>query len=143
MIEAYSLNVAVAANQPVPFNNVSLVKGCTVKQLSPTTFVFNKKGVYKVELDAAGAVADATAANITLQLFKNGVAQPQAQAISDSTGVTDAEGIGFGTLVQVENDNDQCCCNTSPTTIQVVNVTSAGTVAVNLNKANLVITKIC
>lgn len=35
MIEAYSLNVSVGANQPVPFNNVTVQKGCTVKQDQP------------------------------------------------------------------------------------------------------------
>lgn len=143
MIEAYSMNVAVAANQPVPFNSVSLLKGCDVKQLSPTTFVLNKRGVYLVSLDAAGAVAGTTAATMNLQLYKNGVPQLQAQAQGGSTGATDIEGIGFVTLVQVEEDNNPCCCSSAPTTIQVVNNTTNGTIALNLTKANIVVKKIC
>lgn len=139
MIEAYSLNVPVAANSPVPFNSVSLVKGCTVKQQNVNTFVFNKKGVYAVSLDAAGAISGTTAANMILQLYKNGVPQPQAQGVANSTSVTDVESMCFKTLVQVAEDNNPCCCSAAPTTIQIMN----GAAAVTLNKVNVTITKIC
>lgn len=76
MIEAYSTNVAVAANQPVPFNSISIAKGCSVVQRSATTFLFNECGVYELEFDASGAISDAAAANVVLQLAKNGVLQP-------------------------------------------------------------------
>lgn len=137
MIEAYSLGVTVGANQPVPFNNVTIQKGCSVKQMSATTFVFNKKGTYKVTLDAAGAITGTTAANLILQLFKNGVAQPQAQGVANSTSTTDVESLGFVTLVQVEEDNNPCCCSKTPTTIQILN-----TVAALFNKINITITKV-
>lgn len=64
MIEAYSTNVAVAANQPVPFNSISIAKGCSVVQRSATTFLFNECGVYELEFDASGAISDAAAANV-------------------------------------------------------------------------------
>lgn len=138
MIEAYSLNVSVGANQPVPFNNVTVQKGCTVKQTSPTTFVFNKKGTYMVSLDAAGAISGTDAANLVMQLVKNAVLQPQAQAIANSASATDVEALGFVTLVQVDEDNNPCVCSKTPTTIQVLNA-----VAALYNKVNITITKIC
>ena len=123
MLEAYSLNITVGANANIPFNSVSLEKGCTVTKPSADTINLNKCGVYMVEVDASAA------ASTTIQLYKDGVAQPQAQ----STGTSPS----FTTLVQVAHNNCGCPCS-SPTTIQVRN-TTAGT----FTDANIVVTKIC
>lgn len=122
MIEAYSTNITVGADTNIPFNSVSLQKGCTVTKSSTDTFNLNKCGVYMVSVDAS------TGTSTTIQLMKNGVLQPQAQ----STGITPS----FTTLVQVPNNNSNCPCS-SPTTIQIQN-TTAGT----FTDANIVITKI-
>jgi len=122
MIEAYSTNIAVGADTNIPFNSVSVQKGCTVTKTSTDTFNLNKCGIYMVSVDAS------TGTSTTIQLYKDGVAQPQAQ----STGITP----NFITLVQVPNNNSNCPCS-SPTTIQVQN-TTAGT----FTDANIVITKI-
>ena len=122
MLEAYSLNVAVSANSNVPFNSTSLQKGCTVTRTAPDTFVLNKCGVYMVSVDASAA------ASTTLQLYKDGVAQAQAQ----STGLNPS----FVTLVQV-GKNNSCCPCASGTTLQVRN-----TVEGTLTDANIAITKV-
>ena len=122
MLEAYSLNLEVAANAPVSFQNVSLKKGCTAELSGINTIELNKCGVYMVSVDAS---AEATT---TLQLYKNGVAQPQAQ----STGGTPA----FTTLVQVPENNSGCPC-ASAVSLQVINET-----ATTLTDVNIVITKI-
>lgn len=122
MLEAYSLNVAVAADTPVPFQNVSLKKGCTAELAGTNTIRLNKCGVYMVAVDAS------TAATTTIQLYKDGIAQPQAQ----STGVTPS----FTTLVQVTENNSCCPCATG-TTLQVVN-----TNATTFTNANITITKV-
>lgn len=124
MLEAYSLNVAVASDSAVPFNSTSVLKGCTATHPSANTFELNKCGVYKVSFDAS------LTGSTTLQLFKNGVAQPQAQA----TGANPS----FTTLVQV-SENNSCCCCSSPTTIQIMNTGSEATLA----NANIVIDKLC
>ena len=73
---------------------------------------------------------DASAgASTTLQLYKDGVAQPQAQ----STGVTPS----FTTLVQVSENNSNCPC-ASAVSIQIMNTT-----ATTLSNVNCVVTKIC
>ena len=138
MIEAYSTNAAVAANQPVPFNSTSIAKGCDVVQQNVNTFLFNECGVYELSFDASGAISGAEAANIVLQLYKNGVPQPQAQAQANSTATTDVENLGFKTLVQVPNGNSPCRC-VSPITVQIMN----GAAAVLLNNVNVTITKKC
>ena len=123
MLEAYSINIAVAADSLVPFNSVSVEKGCTAKLTSPTSIELNKCGVYMVSVDATAA------ASTTLQLSKDGTAQPQSQ----STGTTPS----FVTLVQVPTNNSCCVCS-SPVTIQVLNST-----ATTLDNVNICVTKVC
>ena len=122
MLEAYSTNVAVGADANIPFNSTSLIKGCTVSKPSADTINLNKCGIYMVECDASAS------ASTTIQLYKNGVAQPQAQ----STGLNP----NFTTLVQV-SENNTCCPCSAPTTLQVQNSD-----AVTLSDANIVVTKI-
>lgn len=75
-----------------------------------------------VEVDVSAAVST------TIQLYKDGVAQPQAQ----STGTTPS----FTTLVQVDKNNTCCPCS-SPVSIQIMN-----TEATTFTDANIVITKV-
>lgn len=123
MIQAYSLNKAVTADSFVPFDNVTIQKGFTATYASPTTIALNKCGVYMVSVDASAAAAD------TLQLYRDGIAVPQAQ----STGTSPS----FTTLVQVEKNNTPCPC-TAPVNISVFNTT-----ATTLANANIVVTKVC
>ena len=122
MLEAYSTNIAVGANANIPFNSTSLLKGCTVTKPSADTINLNKCGVYMVAVDCSASVAT------TIQLYKDGVAQPQAQ----STG----EAPSFVTLVQVDKNNTCCPCS-SPTSLQVMNTDAA-----TLTDANITITKV-
>ena len=124
MLEVYSLNVTVPADTAIPLNNVSLKKGCTAVPSGASSIALNKCGVYMVACDASAE------ASTTIQLFKNGVAQPQAQ----STGGTPA----FTTLVQVEENNGCCACE-SPTVIQVVNT---GTAEATFSQVNVAVTKV-
>ena len=133
MLQAYSTNLSVAENTPVQFNNV-VTKGCTVTMSGNSTINLNKCGVYCVEMDAfgeAGAVGD-----ITLQLYKNGIAQEGA--ISTVTGATgDNDTLSFKALVQVQTNNTPCPC-TAPVTLQLMN----NGVAVTGLHANIVVTKL-
>lgn len=123
MLEVYGTNIAVEADTAIAFNGTSLKKGCTAELESPNTIQLNKCGVYMVEFDASAGAAN------TIQLYKDGIAQPQAQA----TGTNPS----FTTLVQVDRNNSDCCCS-SPVNLQFL-TTTAGT----LTNANVCITKIC
>lgn len=122
MLEAYSLNVEVAVDSPIPFQNVSLKKGCTAELSGVSTIKLNKCGVYMVAVDASSADA------VTIQLYKDGVLQPQAQSTGSS--------VSFVTLVQVTENNSCCPCST-PVSLQVV--TDTATTFIN---ANITVTKI-
>ena len=126
MLEAYSTNITVAADAVVPFNNVTVEKGCTAILSAPGTINLNKCGVYMVSFDAS------IAASTTFELFKDGIAQPQAQSTAGTAP-------GFTTLVQVDRNNCGCACS-SPVTIQVKNV---GTAEATVTNANIVVTKVC
>ena len=123
MLEVYSTDIEVAANAAIPFQNVSLKKGCTAELSGTSTINLNKCGVYMVECDGS---AEATT---TIQLYKDGIAQPQAQ----STGGTPA----FTTLVQVP-ENNSCCPCASGVSLQIVNTTTA-----TFTDINVCVTKIC
>lgn len=122
MLEVYSTDLGITADTYVPFQNVSLKKGCTAELSGTNTIILNKCGVYMVSVDASATVAT------TLQLYKDGIAQPQAQA----TGTNPS----FVTLVQV-SENNSCCPCASGTTLQLMNETETV-----LSDINVVITKV-
>lgn len=122
MIEVYSTNIDVDIDSAVPFQNVSLKKGCTAELSGTSTIKLNKCGVYMVACNASASAAT------TIQLFKDSVAQPQAQ----STGTNPT----FTTLVQV-SDNNTCCACTSPVSLQIITDT-----AVTFTDINVTVTKI-
>ena len=126
MLEAYSLNKEVAASTAIPFDNVTIEKGSTATLFSPATIQLNKCGVYCVSCNAS------VTASATIQLYKDGIAQPQAQ----STGGTSP---CFSTLVQVDRNNSNCCC-ASPVTVQIYN---AGDAAATFDVVSVKVTKIC
>ena len=122
MLEVYSTDLEITADTYVPFQNVALKKGCTAELSGTNTITLNKCGVYMVSVDASSSVAT------TLELYKDGIAQPQAQG----TGTTPS----FVTLVQV-SENNSCCPCASGTTLQLMNTTEAV-----LANVNVVITKV-
>ena len=136
MIQVYSSNLAVDANTVFPFNNVALDKGCGETLSAPATIQLNQRGVYLVEMDGF-ATPDATT-EVSIQLIVNGIAQPQAITSFVPAAVTDTRTFGFKTFVRVLENNCQCNCLTSPTTLQFMN----GDTALSDAHINVVITKI-
>lgn len=136
MLQVYSSNLSVAANTAFPFNNVVIDKGCAETLSAPASIQLNKRGVYLVEMD--GYATPGAETLVSVQLYVDGVAQPQA--ISSFTGITDTvDTLSFKTLVQVSENNCNCNCYTSPTILQVRN----GTTALTDAHINVIVTKIC
>lgn len=136
MLQVYSDSLTVAANTVFPFNNVVVDKGCAEMLSAPATIQLNKQGVYLVEMD--GFATPDAATEVAVQLIVNGVAQPQAITSFVPASITDARTFGFKTFVRVLENNCQCNCLTSPTTLQFMN----GDTAVSDAHINVVITKI-
>ena len=136
MIQLYSSNLAVDANAPFTFNNVVIDKGCGESLSAPATIELNKAGIYYVKVD--GFATPDAATLVTVQLYVNGVAQPQAISCFMPAAVTDTRTFGFTTLVRVTQNNCPCNCLSGPTTVQVMN----GDTALTDAHVNVVITQI-
>ena len=136
MLQVYSSNLAVEANTVFPFNNVVMDKGCGETLSAPATIQLNKQGVYLVEMD--GFATPDAATEVSVQLYVNGVAQPQAISTFVPAAVTDTRAFGFKTFVRVTQNNCPCNCLSAPTTLQFMN----GTTAVSDAHINVVITQI-
>lgn len=74
MLQVYSSNLTVAAETALPFNNVTVDKGCAETLSAPASIQLNQRGVYLVEVD--GFATPAAATLVSLQLYVNGVAYP-------------------------------------------------------------------
>lgn len=136
MLEAYSKNQTIPATSGViPFDSVTLKKGCTAELTGTNTIQLNKCGVYEVLFNAT-ALATA-AGNITVGMTKNGVTQPQATRTITGATVATSVNVPISTLVQV-TDNNSCKCCDSPTILQFVNTGVAWT-----GDVDVVVTKIC
>lgn len=136
MLQIYSDNLTVAENAVFPFNNVVLDKGCAESLSAPATIQLNQRGVYLIEMD--GFATPDAATEVSVQLVVNGVNQPQAISTFVPASVTDTRTFGFKTFVRAFENNCNCNCLTSPTTLQFVN----GTTALSDAHINVVITKI-
>ena len=136
MLQVYSDNLTIAAEQAFPFNNVVVDKGCAETLSAPATIQLNKAGVYLVEVDGY-ATPDATT-EVTVQLYVNGVAQPQAKSSFMGTAITATDNFSFKTFVRVMENNCQCNVLSSPTILQVMNLETSLSDA----HINVVITKI-
>ena len=136
MLQVYSDNLTVAENTVFPFNNVVMDKGCGEALSAPATIQLNKQGVYLVEMD--GFATPDAATEVSIQLYVNGVAQPQAITSFVPAAVTDTRTFGFKTFVRALQNNCNCNCLTSPTTLQFMN----GDTALSEAHINVVITKI-
>ena len=136
MLQVYSTNLAVDANTVFPFNNVVIDKGCGEVLSAPATVQLNKRGIYLIEVD--GFATPDAATEVSVQLMVNGVAQPQAISSFVPAAITDARTFGFKTFVRVLENNCNCNCLTSPTTIQIMN----GATALSDAHINMVVTQI-
>lgn len=123
MLEVYSLDASVGATAVIPLNNVIIQKGCTAVNSAPATIQLNKCGVYCVSCNASSTDA------ITIEMYKNGVEQPQTQVTGTS--------VAFTTLVQVDKDNCDCPCS-SPTMLQFFNIGDAATLDINVTVTKVV-----
>ena len=135
MLQAYSSNLSVAADAAFPLNNVVVDKGCAEMLSAPASIQLNARGVYLIKIDGFATASAAT--QVTVQLYVNGVAQPQA--LTSYTGVAnDITAFGFNTILQVSGNNCPCNVITSPTVLQIRN----GDTALTDVHINVVVTKL-
>ncbi len=136
MLEAYSKNQTIPATTGIlPFNSVTIKKGCTAELNGVSSIQLNKCGVYEISLEVTGLAS--TAGTVTIGMTKNGASQPQATRTLSGQTVATAFSLPITTLVQVK-DSDSCRCCDAPTIIQFLN-TGVGFVG----DMDVTVTKIC
>lgn len=139
MIELYSQNVSEGENEAIEWNTATLKKGNTVES-DGTEIQFNKCGIYELSCNAVAVVPSAQSSSpqdISIQLEKDGVRQPQAVSTATAGGETSKYLLSFTTLIQVAR-NDTCNPCTSPIRCRIVNTGAP----ITLQSANVVVTKI-
>ena len=137
MIDSYSnTSQAIAVDEAIPFAINSICTGRTATHAAgSTTFSLNKPGFYYVTFNGTAAITDATAGNITVQLFNNGKAVPGAITSSTSSATTDIQSLSFSKLIQV---HPSCCAINNTTNLTFNNIGLAAT----FTNVNVVITKV-
>lgn len=119
MIEVYSKNVMVQSEAQIPLNTISLNKGTSATLQGVSSIQLNKCGIYQVIVSAV-AIGSA-AGEISVQMYKNGIPQPQAITEVTAADATSLNPMSFATLVQVpENNLPNCPCSV-PTVISFMN----------------------
>ena len=124
----------------IPFNNIAKDKGCDSLLSAPSTVQINRQGVYNSHVNCS--ISPAVAGDYIVQLYVDGVAQPEAMA--RFTGVVDNyETLSFDDLVTVARGNCNCCYS-SPTLLQV-GISSVGDVTgdVDFAVSSHLLTRIC
>ena len=140
MLQVYSNGLSVEPGNSYSLNNVTFLKGCTAGQTAPATLIFNKKGVYLIEVDAYGSAT--AAGTYGVQVAVNGT--PRLDAISMATipAVGDLAAVSTKAIVVVPQDNCPCNCYSAPTTVQIINPVEA-TATTDDTHINVVVTKLC
>lgn len=136
MLEAYAVNKTIAANDLIPFDSVSLLKGQTAVLSGASSIQLNRCGVYMISAVFTGTPAAAGA--VSIEMLRNGVVQPQASANLAAELTTVSVAVPISTLVQVSENNGNCCCK-SGTIIQFRN----SGVGLNAARTSIIITKVC
>lgn len=137
MLQLYSDGLTVAAGAAIPLNNITYSKGCSATHNAPATISLNTRGVYLVKADAYGSVT--AAGEFGIQFAVNGV--PQLDAISEAT-VAPGDNVAVSTqcIVTVAQTDCPCNCTSAPTTVQLINPTTAEATDAHYN---VIVTKLC
>ena len=130
MLYAYSnTDQTVAINGILTFaNNGVNTCNCVSHAAGTGSVALQGTGYYLITVNADAANTTATAGNITLQLYTNGVAYAGAEATQTSESTTDIAHLSFTTLIRVLPN---CCVitNNNPLALTVVNTGIAATVS--------------
>ena len=136
MIDAVNVATqAVATNATVVFASTRVFTGCSARhECGSGRFVLLKPGVYEVSFNANVSLpTGATVAPITMDILQDGEALAGSRMIYTPAAVEELGNISATVLVRVY----ECgCCST-------VSVRNSTTQAIDVQDANLVITRHC
>lgn len=137
MIDSYSnVSQSVEANGTITFA-INDVRTCNlITHAGGTgTFTINRPGYYKVDFTGSGSVTDATAANVTVQLYNNGTAIPGATATFYSAAPINIGSLSFSKIIYIP---PSCCAVNNRGNLTIQNIGAAAT----FTNVNLAISRI-
>ena len=143
MLEYFSKNAnielgAIGAESIVPFSNQRLLKGCTAS-MNGNSIQINKCGVYGVDCDVCFETS--AACDITLTLYVDGVAQPQATFTSTVAATDTFVTSHISTYVTKQDNNCRCNPCTTPTNIYLAVSSSVADTEVSFQTTDIKVYK--
>lgn len=128
MLRTYSTNITVSANTAIPFNTDKISVGTSITHPSATNINVNKPGFFLVTFDISMSSTDA--GPVTLQLYADGVAIPDAIVTTTLVASTTTNG-SFATIIKANPGN--LGENVTLTVVPTANLTISN-VALGLNR---------
>lgn len=124
-------STTLVAGANIPLNINYILNGCSIAhtETSPTINLL-KAGKYLVTFNATLAPSGTATGNMTVQLFRNGVAVPGATSSVSGTSETDVENVNITKIIEV--DSVCPCAGNGNVTIPLV-FTNTGIEAVYSN----------
>ena len=120
-LEAYSVvPQELAVNENVTFDGYNKT-GCSIQPVGATGVRLGQ-GLYQIIVNASAGGTG----TVTLQLFRNGIAIPNAIGSGISAGPTNLVPIGLGNIIDVKKS---CACIDNTTVITIKNVGVEATMA--------------
>lgn len=109
MLDTYTnTDQTLAVNEPLAFNINRIASGCSIRHSAGSTTVnICKPGKYVI-LFNCDAAESTTAGDITVQMFKNSVLVPAAEATETSSALTDIVNMDFHTAIKVTPCDVEC-----------------------------------
>lgn len=135
-LTAYNNTITnVTAETPITFTNTQEVSGASIRFIEGTpTIYLRSSGLYLIKYSVT-ASADNT--NVTMQLYKNGVAIPSTIKTATSTATTDFVNISDSVVVDVR---DVCYCSGNGSSTIPIRLVTTG--AITLGNASITIIKL-
>ena len=101
MLRAYSKDIQVNANTAIPFNTVKFDIGTNIGfTTGSTNIVVRNPGFYEVNLDISFTTQEEATEPVTIQLFANGVAIPDAIIETSVSSTTTTSNNSFNTIIR-------------------------------------------
>lgn len=133
-------SITVAKSGLVPFNVVNINSGSSISFTAGNTGInLVKSGIYLITFDASVAVSSTTAASLTFQIYRKGVAISGAKATYTSSAATDVGSISITTLVDVR---DVCYGSGVAGSTSIPITVGNGDTAAVLSNANITVVKL-
>lgn len=138
-LTAYSNTTAtVTAGGVIPFTSTYKNTGRSISYVNgSTTINLRSKGLYQVFFSVTGTVTGATAGNITVTLYRNGVAVPSTITSSTSTSATDFVNLANSTIIEVD---ENCPCSNSG--LSQIPLTLVSTEAAVISNVSITVVKL-